>query len=478
MSLILKFPQIMENSYALYEAKKAAAEAVPFLCRQEIRAAGKPLPKAGEENILALGDNLDFMDHLIKDRSLAGKVQMVYIDPPFFTKANYGAEIKLNAKAGVKIPAMKQKAYKDTWENGMEDYLTMLAVRFLFIKDLLAADGCLWVHLDHHAVHYVKILLDEIFGEKNFINEVVWNYKSGGVSKRSFARKHDTLLFYAKGPKYYFKAQQEKSYNRGFKPYRFKGVKEYRDEMGWYTMVNRKDVWSLDMVGRTSSERTGYVTQKPESLVNRILESCTRPGDLCADFFCGSGTMAAAAESMGRRWIACDIGRLAAVNTHKRMVNAGASYDFYESKTEAEDTREQGTVQVKASLEALPLSDKKALKVELLGYTPATLENIPVEEKYLPVIRTVLKEDSTALVDFWSVELRSGAAESAPGGPEAAAPNSAAAAPASRPQACFCRDGKGLTLVYETLGEEFFPITVKAVDIFGNSGITVIDQPE
>ena len=411
-------------------------------------------------NVLALGDNLDLMDHLIKNRGLAGKVKLVYIDPPFFTKANYGAEIKLNAKAGVKIPAMKQKAYKDTWENGMEDYLTMLAVRFLYIKDLLAEDGSLWVHLDHHAVHYVKVLLDEIFGEKNFVNEVIWTYKSGGVSKRTFARKHDTLLFYAKGPKYYFNPQKEKSYNRGFKPYRFKGVKEYRDEVGWYTMVNRKDVWSLDMVGRTSSERTGYVTQKPESLICRILESCTKPGDLCADFFCGSGTMAAAAETMDRRWIACDIGRLAAVNTHKRMVNAGAAFDFWESRAEAEDTREQGTVQVKAVVESLPLSDKKSLRVELSAYKPATLENIPVEEKYLPVIQTVLAEDSTALIDFWSVELRSQGTE------------------VSRPQACFCRDGKGLTLTYEALGEDFFPITVKAVDIFGNSGITVIEQPE
>ena len=125
------------------------------------------------------------------------------------------------------------------------------------MRDLLSDTGCLWVHLDWHAVHYVKVILDQIFGEKNFINEIIWTYKSGGANKRNFARKHDTLLFYSKTDNYIFNPQTEKSYNRGLRPYRFKGVEEYEDETGWYTIVNMKDVWSIDMVGRTSSERTG-----------------------------------------------------------------------------------------------------------------------------------------------------------------------------------------------------------------------------
>lgn len=103
--------------------------------------------------------------------------------------------------------------------------------------------------------------MDEIFGEDNFVNEIIWHYKSGGSGKRHFSRKHDTILVYSKTKKYYFLPDKEKSYNRGFKPYRFKGVKEYKDDMGWYTMVTMKDVWNVDMVGRTSSERTGYATQ-------------------------------------------------------------------------------------------------------------------------------------------------------------------------------------------------------------------------
>jgi hypothetical protein len=135
-------------------------------------------------------------------------------------------------------PTIKPMAYDDHWKTGMEEYLKMLCVRFFLIKDLLSDEGCFWVHLDWHVVHYVKILLDEIFGEDNFVNEIIWNYKSGGTGKRNFSRKHDTLLFYSKSKKYYFNPLQEKSYNRGFKPYRFKGVQEYEDELGWYTEFN------------------------------------------------------------------------------------------------------------------------------------------------------------------------------------------------------------------------------------------------
>lgn len=277
-------------------------------------------------NVLAAGDNTVFMRYLMQKKNMTGKVQLIYIDPPFFSKANYGADIKLSSEKLGNMPTLKQIAYTDSWQEGTSEYLKMLCIRFYMMRDLLADEGCLWVHLDWHIVHYVKVLLDEIFGQKNFINEIIWNYKSGGSSKRHYARKHDTLLFYAKSPKYYFEAQKEKSYNRGYKPYRFKGVREYRDETGWYTMVNMKDVWQIDMVGRTSAERTGYATQKPEALLTRILESCTREGDIVCDFFGGSGTLAAAADKMRRKWIYCDLGGLAAASANKRLAKSGSSF--------------------------------------------------------------------------------------------------------------------------------------------------------
>lgn len=270
---------------------------------------GEDALKAGE-GLVVKGDNLELMRRLP-----AGSLQLVYIDPPFFSNANYQTSAKV-------------EAYSDVWAGGLEEYLRMLAVRLFYIRELLSDEGSVWVHLDWHAVHYVKVMMDEIFGEENFVNEIVWKYKSGGSTKRRFARKHDTLLFYSKSKHYYFNPQKEKSYNRGYKPYKFKGVEEFEDELGWYTMVNMKDVWEIDMVGRTSGERTGYATQKPEALLTRIIESCSRPGDTVADFFGGSGTLAAVAAKEGRSFISCDIGSQALAAQQARLAALGARYEF------------------------------------------------------------------------------------------------------------------------------------------------------
>lgn len=314
MSLISNFAKITEESTKEYESMQAA-----------VLTQSDALPKAdSDDNTLALCDNAAFMRYLRDSAGMKGKLKMVYIDPPFFSKANYKATLSLSGE-GRKV---KHLAYEDVWERGMEDYLKMMATRLLFIKDLLAEDGTLWVHLDWHSVHYVKILLDDIFGDRNFINEIIWQYKSGGSSKKHFARKHDNILVYGKSSKYYLKLPKEKSYNRGLKPYRFKGVEEFCDDIGWYTMVNMKDVWSIDMVGRTASERTGYATQKPEALLTRIIEAASCEGDLVADFFCGSGTLAAAAGRTGRRWLCCDSSPVAIASCVKRFMDKDMNFSF------------------------------------------------------------------------------------------------------------------------------------------------------
>jgi hypothetical protein len=337
----------------------------------------------------------------------------------------------------------------------METYLRMLIPRFFGFRELLSRTGCLWVHLDWHAVHYVKVLLDAIFGEENFVNEVIWNYKSGGASKRRFARKHDTLLFYARTKEYYFKPQREKSYNRGLKPYRFKGVKEYRDETGWYTLVNMKDVWQLDMVGRTSAERTGYATQKPESLIARILESCTKEGALCADFFGGSGTLAAAAERMGRRWLLCDAGRFAAINAQKRMIGLGAGFAV------STDTGAEGATEVDFDAECRAQEtldpDKTFITLKLLRYRlPGNAAALPVDEKYLSVVEDALREDSLSFVDYWSVDFRYDGV-------------------VFRPQISLCRDNNGIETSCESLRSGESRVAVRVVDIFGNAGFRELE---
>jgi adenine specific DNA methylase Mod len=268
--------------------------------------------------------------------SFASAPRLVYMDPPFFTGRKHNAVVKTMNAAG-KTEGKSITAFEDSWNVGSHrgdesfaNYLTMLTARIMAIHSLLADDGVFWLHLDHHATAYAKILTDAVFGgSKHMINEIIWQYKSGGSSSRRFARKHDNLLFYAKDPKrYLFHAPQEQSYNRGRKPYRFKGVKEYRDEGGWYTMVNMRDVWQIDMVGRTAAERTGYATQKPEELLRRIVESCTDEGDLCADVFGGSGTLAAVAAKAGRNWISCDQNPLATEFAEARMQKIGKGFDL------------------------------------------------------------------------------------------------------------------------------------------------------
>ena len=379
------------------------------------------------------------MKTLLDERQMAGKIQMIYIDPPFFSKSNYDAVVKAGGSN------IKHLAYGDKWEKGLSEYLKMLAVRLYLMKDLLADDGLIWLHLDWHVVHYAKVLMDEIFGEKNFVNEIIWTYKSGGTSKKHFARKHDTILVYAKSAKYQFFPLKEKSYNRQFKPYRFKGVKEYRDEVGWYTMVNMKDVWNIDMVGRTSAERTGYATQKPEQLLSRMIESCTQEGDICADFFCGSGTLPAAAGKMDRRFIACDSGSLAIESTIERLAKQEESFQVFDLKPEGKSKID---AVVEVSVAEIPSSDKRLLQLSLVSLKERELSKT-VEKKSKDKVKQVLKDDSLQMVEGWSIDFhhRDGV---------------------HRPEVIFVRTKGELTTSYEKIIAEKNSICVKIVDIFGN----------
>lgn len=241
-------------------------------------------------------DNLEIMRSLATS-DFKGKFQMIYMDPPFYSGAKYFSR---------RSDGSKKLAYSDVWGAGLLEYLEMIAKRILIARELLSDDGLIWIHLDYRAVHYVKIIMDEIFGMENMVNEIVWGYRSGGASGKRFARKHDTILLYSKTKEYKFNPQKEKSYNRGALPYNFKGVQEYEDEKGWYTLVNMRDIWEIPMVGRTSGERTGYATQKPEELIRRMVLASTDVGDLCGDFFAGSGTLGAVCMGLGRSFVLCD----------------------------------------------------------------------------------------------------------------------------------------------------------------------------
>lgn len=371
-----------------YEELIAAAEPVIFRVEELYSAQDQTAELCGK---IAAGDNLSYMLYLLKERQMAGAFQVIYADPPFLSNSKYQASIKVSSEKLGASPVMKIDAYDDLWREAPAEYLRMLTVRLLLMRDLLSEEGCIWVHLDWHAVHYVKILMDQIFGEQNFINEIIWAYKSGGASRRTFSRKHDTLLVYGKTQRYVFFPQKEKSYNRDMKPYHFKNVEEFQDERGWYTMVNMKDVWEIDMVGRTSAERTGYATQKPEKLMERIIASCSRQGDLCGDFFAGSGTLGAVCQKQGRRWIMCDAGKLATAGQISRMANLNADFSV-----ERCSHVENGRFHWKIGADEM---------FALLEYIPADKEDFSMAEAHMDVLKPYLREDSLSLLQIWSIDL-------------------------------------------------------------------------
>lgn len=199
------------------------------------------------------------------------------------------------------------------------------------MRELLSDQGSIYVHSDYHASHYVKVLLDEIFGDKNSVNEIVWCYSSGGVSKKCFAKKHDSIFFYKKTENYLFNLQY-REYSEGTKQRGLTASKKKLNQN--YELHSRgavmNDWWSdiIPLSSPTCKERIDYPTQKPEALLERIIKASSNPGDVVADFFAGSGTTAAVAEKLGRRWIMCDSNPTVIEIIKKRMKDC--SFDYYQ----------------------------------------------------------------------------------------------------------------------------------------------------
>lgn len=197
--------------------------------------------------------------------------------------------------------------------DGMGAFMCFMAVRLIEMRRILKSTGSIYLHCDHTASHYLKAIMDAIFGWKNFKNEIIWGYRTGGNSKRWFARKHDTLLFYTKSNKWVFNGLQEKI--RQHRKYGHKSIQEFRDEFGWYRFASMRDVWEdiNALVGKTdgknkaNTERFGYPTQKPLSLYERIIKASSNEGDVVLDPFCGCATTLVAAERLGRQWVGTDI---------------------------------------------------------------------------------------------------------------------------------------------------------------------------
>jgi DNA modification methylase len=317
----------------------------------------------GWTNKLIWGDNKLILSSLKngplrKEIEAQGGLKLIYIDPPFDVGADFSMDIKIgdgdNEESFTKKPSVIEEiAYRDTWGKGADSFISMIYERLKLMRDLLAEDGSIYVHCDWRVNSHMRMVLDEVFGKKNFINEIVWAYGGPSPVKTAYPRKHDTILFYSKSENYKFKLQYgelpQYLYERAkkdensrlwvdqnlgeLKPETIELLrkegrifktktgglrrKQFLDEMEGGQLF---DVWEISIINSQAKEDLNYPTQKPTTLLERIIKSSSNENDIVADFFCGSGTTLAVAEKLGRKWIGSDLSRFAIHTSRKRMI--------------------------------------------------------------------------------------------------------------------------------------------------------------
>lgn len=382
-------------------------------------------------NQLIYGDNLSAMAALLAGDgdtpSLRGKVDLVYIDPPYDSKADYRTTVTLPGPTGGREPTVfEQFAYSDTWADGTAAYLAMITPRLVLMRELLAETGSIYVHLDWHVGHYVKLVLDEVFGRDNFVNEVIWRYGKMSNATRRYPQNHDTLLYYAKARNsYYFRpvGSAESEYKARFARFVvdnkvFHGdvksssdklirgrIKRIEKELGRQLtdgdvlfdfdreFKTQDDVfYDISIVKGNAAENLRFDTQKPEKLIRRLIDASAPEGGLVADFFVGSGTTAAAAERAGRRWIAADLGKPATLMTRKRLIDQDAKPFL------VQDVGHHPVAQTRSTLgRSFRIGDLTGLVLELFGARPLPPDRAGAGNLgRLPNSRTLVFADSPA----------------------------------------------------------------------------------
>lgn len=401
-------------------------------------------------NRLIYGDNLLAMAALLagddSTPSLRGQLNLIYIDPPFDSKADYRTKISLPGVTIDQRPTiLEQFAYSDTWADGTASYIAMIVPRLVLMRELLADTGSIYVHIDYRVAHYLKIVLDEVFGRSSFVNEIVWPSAIGDSSAKNkkFVKSHDTLFFYRKNPdaivwndvfQQHAESNQKRlksdeqgqyrlgpidnpggggyQYDLGFgekpptggyrmpyetalewlregllwiKPGRVPQKKIYLNPEG----VRARDVWT-DIHSLQKGETTGYGTQKPGKLLERIIQASSDEGDIVGDFFVGSGTTASIAESLGRRWVVSDLGKPAAMVTRKRLIDQDSKPFLYQAIGDYQVEQARSTLGRK-----FRVGDLAQVVLNLFGAVPlAAEENVNNSLGRLPNTKTLVFADS------------------------------------------------------------------------------------
>jgi DNA modification methylase len=307
----------------------------------------------GWTNKLIWGDNKLILSSLKngplrEEIERQGGLKLIYIDPPFDVGADFSMNIEIGGDTFTKKPnILEEIAYRDTWGQGVNSFIAMIYERLVLMRDLLAEDGSIYVHCDYRVSSNIRLILDEVFGTDNLRNEIIWGFKAPGKSKNYFKRKHNTIWFYAKGNNNIFNGARvplsKSTIDVWGKHFDENGQITYgylkQNLPGWYAsmMIKGKhddedvyldmnfgaaalDWWDNIPLLNKQAENLKYPTQKTEKLLERIIAASSNESDLVADFFCGSGTTAAVAEKLGRKWIAADLGKFAIHTTRKRMI--------------------------------------------------------------------------------------------------------------------------------------------------------------
>lgn len=276
-------------------------------------------------NKIFWGDNLQVMSHMLRD--FRGKIDLIYIDPPFDSKADYKKKIDVKGigKAESDSSSFEEKQYGDIWTN--DEYLQFMYERLTILRELLSDTGCIYLHCDWHKAHHLRMLMDEVFGPDKFVNEVIWHYSGAGTPKGCWAKRHDNLFLYSKTSKYTFNADEVRTEYAATTVERFShAINNVRNGVNFGSQSLNplgkypEDVLNISIEAPSANVRTGYPTQKPEALLEKLIKASSNPGDIVFDCFMGSGTTQAIAMRLGRRFIGADINLGAIQTTAKRLL--------------------------------------------------------------------------------------------------------------------------------------------------------------
>lgn len=341
------------------------------------------------------GNNLDVLQFLTHSDEKP-RIKLIYIDPPYMSQIKYNAVVESLDESSHTV-----HAFEDRWGNHIDDYLNMLYQRLLLMHQILDRNGSIFVHVDWHVSHYVRLLLDEIFGREQFVNEIIWCYSGGSNTRRNLQRKHDTIFWYGRSQDYTFNPQH-RPYTRGTLERGLtasKGDRYQLSEKGamlqdWWTDINK-------ILSPTAYENLKYPTQKPKKLLERIILMASNPGDLVADFFGGSATTADVCNETGRSWLLCDNSRLAFQTSLSRLIKSEsptfsvrtcAALGNQEGLTDVADVKKQAVLRFKKPVLQENGRENYWLSLGLDFYQPADLTDQWDASQF------------ASYIDFWEID--------------------------------------------------------------------------